>query len=93
VRHLLEGSVRRAANRLRIPVRLSDCESGLHVWSETYDRGLEDIFAVQEEIANSVTSALRVTLSPTDRAALARTPTRIVEAYELYLQASGHESG
>ncbi len=86
VRHLLEGSVRRAANRLRISVRLSDSESGYQMWSETYDRGLEDIFAVQEEIANSVTSALRVTLGPTDRAALARVPTRIIEAYDLYLR-------
>ena len=62
VRTLLEGSVRRAGNRVRITAQLVNTSDGFHLWSETYDRVIEDIFAVQDEIAQAVASAMHVTL-------------------------------
>ncbi len=86
VRHLLEGSVRKAEDRLRITVELTDVEPGDCVWSERYDRNPRDVFAIQEEIANQVVEALQLTLSPSQRAALGRPPTTDVQAYESYLR-------
>jgi TolB-like protein len=79
---ILEGSVRTAGSRVRITAQLIDSESNLHLWSETYDRELTDIFAVQDEIARSISDALGVHLG----VSLASASTIIVDAYHLYLQ-------
>jgi non-specific serine/threonine protein kinase len=86
VRHLLEGSVRKARDRLRITIELADVEAGYCLWSERYDRDMKDIFAIQEEIARNVVQALQLTLSPSQREALGKLPTTDVEAYEYYLK-------
>jgi TolB-like protein/Tfp pilus assembly protein PilF len=78
---VLEGSVRRAADRLRITVQLIDAKTGFHLWSERYDRRLSDIFEIQDEIAGAIAERLKVTLEPVDTR-----PTANVEAYELYLR-------
>ncbi|HEY7862894.1 MAG TPA: protein kinase [Thermoanaerobaculia bacterium] len=84
VRHLLEGSVRKAADRLRITAQLIETSGGYHVWSERFDRKLEDIFAIQDEIAESTARAMRLQLA--ERAGPAA-PKPNVEAYETYLRA------
>jgi serine/threonine protein kinase/tetratricopeptide (TPR) repeat protein len=86
VRTVLEGSVRKAGDRLRIIVQLVDAEGGYHLWSERYDRQLEDVFAIQDEIAQSVARALSLVLSEQERDALQRRPTSSLEAYEFYLK-------
>ncbi len=86
VRHLLEGSVRKSDDRLRIAVQLTDTESGYQLWSERYDREVKDIFVIQEEIAGSVAQALELRLTATEKAALGAAPTRSVQAYDYYLR-------
>lgn len=86
---LLTGSVRRAGERMRIAVQLTDPESGYQIWSGQFDRELGDVFAVQEEIARSVAQALAVKLSPRETAALERPPTRDLKAYDYYLRGRG----
>ncbi len=86
VRDLLEGSVRKSGQRLRIGVRLTDSETGYQVWSETYDREARDIFEIQEQIASSVARALEMSLSPREKAGLAKSPTRDLQAYDCYLR-------
>ncbi len=85
VSYVLEGSVRRAGQRLRITAQLVKCSDGFHLWSERFDREMEDIFAIQDEIAHAVADALRVTLGIGET----RTPggTHNVEAYDLMLRA------
>jgi serine/threonine protein kinase/Flp pilus assembly protein TadD len=83
---VLEGSVRRAGDQLRITVQLINVQDGYHLWSERYDRSMKDVFAIQDEIADNVVRALRLILSDSDRQALVRVPTSSVEAYELYLR-------
>jgi TolB-like protein/Tfp pilus assembly protein PilF len=82
---ILEGSVRKAENRVRISAQLIDPEDGLHRWSETYDRELIDIFAIQTEIATAIADALRVSLSSEERERLATAPTQNLAAYRAYL--------
>lgn len=84
---VIEGSVRRSVNRVRISVKLIDASTDQNVWVETYDRELEDVFAVQSEVAESVASALQSRLSPRDKERLASVSTRNVEAYELVARA------
>ena len=86
VRHLLEGSVRKAGNQLRITAQLIDATDGSHVWSRTFDRELDDVFAIQEEIAMAVSDTLSVAL---DVGTMARTRggTTNLEAYDKYLRA------
>jgi TolB-like protein len=84
--YALEGSLRRAGNRLRINTQLVDAATGFPVWSERYDREMSDIFEVQDEIAHKIAEALRITLSPQEQAALAAKPTQNAQAYDLYLQ-------
>jgi len=86
VRHVLEGSVRRAGNRLRITAQLTDAATDHHVWAERYDRELEDVFAVQDEVARSVADALAVALNPDEQNRLGRPPTENMAAYDLYLR-------
>jgi non-specific serine/threonine protein kinase len=83
---VLEGSVRKAGNRLRISAQLVSAETGFQLWSERYDREVSDIFAIQDEIAHRIVDALRVTLTPKERGALRRVPTRDVQAYDYYLR-------
>ena len=82
----LEGSLRRAGNRLRINAQLVDAATGFPVWSERYDREMSDIFAVQDEIAHKIAEALRIKLSPQEQAELAAKPTESLQAYDLYLR-------
>ena len=84
--YALEGSLRRAGNRLRINAQLVDAASGFPVWSERYDREMSDIFAVQDEIAHKIAEALRIKLTPQEQAELAAKPTENLQAYDLYLR-------
>jgi TolB-like protein len=86
VRYAMEGSVRKAGNRLRITAQLVDVTTDHHLWAERYDRDLADIFAVQEEVVHSVASALAVVLKPEEWERLSRTPTVNIEAYDIYLR-------
>ena len=83
---VLEGSVRRSGNRARITVQLVSAEDGYQLWADAYDRDLADVFAVQEEIARAIISALRVRLGVRDSTVLRARPTDDVEAHELYLR-------
>jgi adenylate cyclase len=87
VRHVLEGSVRKAGNRVRITAQLIDGETGGHIWAERWDRNLDDIFALQDEISQAVVAALKVKLLPEEKKAIAKRGTENVEAYNLYLMA------
>ena len=89
VDHILEGSVRKAGNRVRITAQLIDAVNDRHLWSETYDRELTDIFAIQDEIANAIVAALRGTLGTekVERAVTVRADTDNLDAYQLYLKA------
>ncbi|MDQ2978086.1 MAG: serine/threonine-protein kinase, partial [Acidobacteriota bacterium] len=83
---VLEGSLRKSGERLRITVQLINVEDGYHLWSGRFDREREDIFAIQEEIATNVAAALRVVLSEREKSVLGRAPTEAFEAYEFYLR-------
>ncbi|SEI45104.1 TolB amino-terminal domain-containing protein [Frateuria terrea] len=83
---VLEGSVRRAGNRVRIAVQLIDVASDANLWAETYDRELRDVFAIQDDIAQSIVDALKVTLSPKERRAIQYVATADVQAYDDYLR-------
>jgi serine/threonine protein kinase/tetratricopeptide (TPR) repeat protein len=83
---LVQGSVRRSKNRVRIVAQLVDPRTDLHLWAETYDRDLDDIFAIQTDVALQIASALRAELTLEERARIGRRPTRDLEAYQLYLQ-------
>lgn len=86
VRNVLEGSVRKQGNRLRITAQLIDVEDGFHLWSEKYDREMDDIFAIQDEIAFAITEKLKVSLLAKDREIITKTHTQNSQAYELYLK-------
>jgi adenylate cyclase len=87
VSHVLEGSVRKAGGRVRINAQLIDGESGEHLWADRYDRDLEDIFAIQDEISKAIVAALKLKLLPEEKKALEQRGTTNVEAYNLYLLA------
>jgi adenylate cyclase len=87
VTHVLEGSIRKAGNRVRITAQLVDASSKEHVWAERYDRDLNDIFALQDEIAHAIVGALRLKLLPGERRAIEQRGTDNAEAYNLYLMA------
>ncbi len=86
VANVLEGSVRKSGDRLRITAQLIKVADGFQLWSETYDREMEDVFAIQEGIAENIAEALQVTLSPTLKRAMETVPTSDVEAYDFYLR-------
>jgi serine/threonine protein kinase/Flp pilus assembly protein TadD len=83
---LLDGSVRRAGNRVRIVAQLIDAASDRHLWSETYDRELHDIFAIQTDVALQIASALKAELSGDEQARVSREPTHDLQAYQVFLQ-------
>jgi adenylate cyclase len=85
-RYMLEGSVRKAANRVRVTAQLIDTATGYHLWAERYDRELEDIFAVQDEVTHEIVSALQIKLTEGERGRLGRPPTTNLEAYEYFLR-------
>jgi TolB-like protein/Flp pilus assembly protein TadD len=84
---LLEGSVRRMGNRVRVSVQLIDAENDKHIWAEDYDRDLTNVFAIQTDLARKIASALQAKLSPNENARLDRRPTKDSDAYLLYVQA------
>ena len=88
--YVLGGSIRRAGSRLRITAQLVESRSGHSSWAERYDRELKDVFEVQEEIARSITQALRITLTPQEEKAIARKPTENAQAYDYFLRGRGH---
>lgn len=83
---VLEGSVRKAGERVRITAQLIDTGSDSHLWSETYDREMKDVFTIQDDIAHSIVKALRVTLTPQERRAIQSVATSDPEAYDYYLR-------
>lgn len=83
---VLEGSVRRAGDRVRITGQLIETATDSHLWSETYDREMKDVFAIQDDIAQSIVAALQMTLTPKDRRALQYVATSNPEAYDYYLK-------
>src|SRR6266550_4416083 len=82
---VLEGSIRKQGSKLRITAQLINVEDGFHLWSEKYDRTMDDIFAIQDEIALAITEQLKITLFEKDREIISKTTTQNAEAYELYL--------
>jgi TolB-like protein/Flp pilus assembly protein TadD len=84
---LLEGSVRRMGNRVRVNVQLINANNDEHIWAEDYDRELTDVFAIQTDLAQKIASALQAKLSPNEKARLDRMPTKDSDAYLLYVQA------
>jgi serine/threonine-protein kinase len=89
VANILEGTLRRAGNRLRITAQLIDAGSGYQLWSERYDRVMEDVFAVQDEIAGTIAGRLQLTLTGSGEVQQMEPPTRHIGAYELYLKGRG----
>ncbi|MDQ6912357.1 MAG: hypothetical protein M3128_05720 [Verrucomicrobiota bacterium] len=87
VAHLLEGSVQRAGNKVRVNAQLNDTRSDAHVWAQSYDRDLADVFAIQSEIAQAIADQLQAKLSPKEKAAIEEQPTADVTAFELYSRA------
>src|SRR5882672_10236866 len=83
---VLEGSVRKSGLKLRVTAQLVNVADGYHLWSERYDRQLEDVFAIQDEIADNIVKALRVVLSEEEKRAIEKAPTENVEAYDYYLR-------
>src|SRR2546430_6324256 len=89
---LLEGSVRRMGNRVRVNVQLINANNDEHIWAEDYDRDLTDVFAIQTDLAGQIASALQAKLSPNEKARLDRRPTQNPDAYLLFVQAHDYAS-
>jgi TolB-like protein/Flp pilus assembly protein TadD len=87
VANVVEGSVQRASNRVRVNAQLIDARSDAHLWAQTYDRDLADVFAIQSEIAQMIADQLQARLSPNEKAAIQERPTKDLAAYDLYLRA------
>src|SRR6266850_7021138 len=87
VAYVMEGTVRREANRVRINAQLIDARTDLHVWNDTYDREITDLFSLQTELARRIAFALRANLSPREKASLQVHPTSDLDAYDLFLRA------
>jgi TolB-like protein/Tfp pilus assembly protein PilF len=87
VAHLLEGSVQRAANRVRVNAQLIDARTDAHLWAQTYDRDLADVFAIQSEIAKAIAEQLQAKLSPNEKKAIEQPPTTDLAAFDLYSRA------
>ena len=87
VAHVLEGSVQRAANRVRVNAQLINTRNDAHLWAQTYDRDLADVFAIQSEIAKTIADQLQAKLSPREKSAIERPPTNDITAFDLYSRA------
>jgi len=87
VAHLLEGSVQRASNKVRVNAQLIDARNDAHLWAQTYDRDLADVFAIQSEIAKAIADQLQAKLSPKEKSAIEQRPTADVTAFDLYSRA------
>ena len=87
VAHLLEGSVQRSANRIRVNAQLIDAGNDAHLWAQTYDRDLADVFAIQSEIAKAIADQLQAKISPGEKVAIAQVPTTDLTANALYVEA------
>jgi TolB-like protein len=87
VAHILEGSVQRSGNKVRVNVQLIEAATDSHLWAETYDRSMEDVFAVESEVAQKIADSLAANLSRGEREALAQKPTEVPAAYDAYLRA------
>jgi TolB-like protein/class 3 adenylate cyclase len=87
VAHLVEGSVQRVSNRVRVNAQLIDARNDAHLWAQTYDRDLADVFAIQSEIAKAIADQLQAKLSPAEKSAIEQRPTSDVGAFELYSRA------
>ena len=87
VAHVVEGSVQRAANRVRVSAQLIDARTDRRVWGERYDRPLDDVFAIQTDMAKAIADQLQAKLSPKEKAAIEERPTSDLAAYDLYLRA------
>jgi TolB-like protein/class 3 adenylate cyclase/Flp pilus assembly protein TadD len=86
VAHLLEGSVQRAVNRIRVNAQLIDARTDAHLWAQTYDRDLADVFAIQTEIASAIADQLQAKILPRERHEMEKQPTKDLAAYDLYLR-------
>jgi len=87
VANIVEGEVQRAGNRVRVSAQLLDARTDVHLWAEHYDRPLDDVFAIQSEIAKAIADQLRAKLSPSEKAAIERPPTADLAAFDLYTHA------
>ena len=87
VAHVVEGSVQRSGNRVRVNAQLIDARTDRHLWGQTYDRDLADVFAIQSEIARAIADQLQAKLSPNEKVAIERQPTTDLEAFDLYTRA------
>jgi TolB-like protein/Tfp pilus assembly protein PilF len=87
VSHVLEGSVQRSGNRVRVSAQLIDAHNDTHIWAEKYERDLADVFAIQSDIAEAIADHLRAKLSPKEKSAINERPTSDIAAYDLYLRA------
>ncbi len=87
VAHVVEGSVQRVANRVRVTAQLIDAKTDTHLWVNTYDRPLDDVFAIQTDIAKAIAGQLQAKLSPAEKAAIEQPPTTNLIAYDCYLRA------
>jgi TolB-like protein/Tfp pilus assembly protein PilF len=87
VAHLLEGTVQRAANKIRVSAQLIDARTDAHLWAQTYDRPIDDVFAIQSEIAKAIADQLQAKLSPNEKKAIEQPPTTDLAAFDLYSRA------
>jgi TolB-like protein/Tfp pilus assembly protein PilF len=87
VAHVVEGSVQRAANKIRVNAQLIDARTDAHLWAQTYDRDLADVFAIQSEIAKAIAEQLQAKLSPNEKKAIEQSPTTDLAAFDLYTRA------
>ena len=87
VAHVVEGSVQRVGNRVRVSAQLIDARTDQHLWAQTYDRELADVFAIQTDLAQKIANELRAKLSPSEKKRMERKPTENAEAYLAFIQA------
>ena len=87
VANVVEGSVQRSGNRVRVNAQLIDARTDAHLWAQTYDRDLADVFAIQSEIAKAIADQLQAKLSPNEKAAIEKPPTTDLAAFDLYTRA------
>jgi TolB-like protein/class 3 adenylate cyclase len=92
VAHVVEGSVQRSGNRVRVNAQLVDARTDKHLWAQTYDRDLSDVFAIQSEIAKTIADQLEAKLSPAEKSAIERAPTSDINAFDLYTRAKNLHS-